>query len=74
MVLLESGEEWCSGSLVMTTDYSFKKYFLSAFHCIDYPMSDNIISSTEKASAEKWMFKFNYKKDSSGGYVEIVAG
>ena len=69
MVLLESGEEWCSGSLVMTTDYSFKKYFLSAFHCIDYPMSDSIISTTEKASAEKWMFKFNYKKDSSGGYT-----
>jgi V8-like Glu-specific endopeptidase len=66
LVLLESGEEWCTGSLLMSTDYSFKSYFLTAFHCIDtYPNGD--LSTSEKEAAQKWLFLFQYKKTTCNG-------
>ena len=34
LVLLANGTEWCSGSLLMTTDFSLKPYFLTAFSAI----------------------------------------
>ena len=71
LVLLADGTELCSGSLLMTADYSFKPYFLTAFHCIDtkpiYTQGNGIISSDEIADAENWMFKFNYMKSSCTG-------
>lgn len=66
LVLLESGEEWCTGSLLMTTDYSFKSYFLTAFHCIDtYHNGD--LSTSEKEAAQKWLFLFQHKKTTCNG-------
>ena len=61
LVLLANGTEICSGSLIMTTDFSLKPYFLTAFHCID-TSGDGVISSTETINAENWLFKFNYRK------------
>lgn len=57
LVLSADGEWCCSGSLVMSTDLSFKPYFLTAFRCID---SDNngVLSETEISDAQNWMFKF----------------
>ena len=66
MVLLSNGTEWCSGSLLMTTDYSFAPYFLTAFHCIDIN-SDGSLSNAEISNAQKWLFKFNYKLSTCGG-------
>ena len=68
LVLLSSGYEWCSGSLVMTTDFSFKPYFLTAFHCIDTDV-DGYLSEDEISNAENWMFKFYHKKTECNGSV-----
>jgi hypothetical protein len=66
LVLLSSGTEWCSGSLLMTANNSFSPYFLSAFHCID-SSADGNLSTTEISNAENWMFKFQYKMITCGG-------
>ncbi|MHB9057164.1 MAG: trypsin-like serine peptidase, partial [Paludibacteraceae bacterium] len=68
LVLLSDGTEWCTGSLLMTANQSFRPYFLSAFHCIDDPNAPNgSLSATEISNAENWMFKFQYKMTSCGG-------
>ena len=68
LVLLANGSALCSGSLLMSTDISFKPYFLTAFHCIDidYPL-DRFLSLREKSEAERWMFKFCFRKRSCNG-------
>lgn len=66
LVLLANGEEWCSGSLLMTTDFSLKPYFLTAFHCID-SSQNGFLSDSEISASQNWMFKFNYMKASCGG-------
>ncbi|KWW26690.1 MAG: Lysyl endopeptidase, partial [bacterium P3] len=68
LVLLSSGYELCSGSLLMTTDMSFKPYFLTAFHCIDID-NDFELSNAEISAAENWMFMFNYKKKECDGNI-----
>lgn len=67
LVLLSDGTELCSGSLLVTTDQSFKPYFLSAFHCIDINYPYGSLSTTEITNAENWMFKFQYKMTSCAG-------
>jgi lysyl endopeptidase len=66
LVLLSSGTEWCSGSLLMTANQSFRPYFLTAFHCID-SSGDGSLSTTEISNSENWMFKFQYKMTACGG-------
>lgn len=68
LTLLSTGEEWCSGALLMDTEYSFKPYFLTAFHCIDRD-NDPSLSDSEKSDAENWMFKFCFKKTTCDGNV-----
>lgn len=67
--LLSSGEEWCSGSLLMTTNYTFDPYFLTAFHCVDWPNPDSYLDDSEINAASNWMFKFCFKKTSCGGSI-----
>ena len=80
LVLLSNGEEWCSGSLLITTDYSFKPYFLSAFHCIDIgdpeipwyideDEDNGVLEGYEISEAENWMFRYQFKMKSCGGYT-----
>lgn len=66
LVLLASGAEWCSGSLLMTANQDFRSFFLSAFHCIDVS-PDEILSSSEITDAQSWLFKFQYKKTTCNG-------
>ena len=66
LVLLANGEEWCSGSLVMSTNMTFKPYFLTAFHCLD-TNQDGSLSNTEITNAQNWMFKFDYRKTTCEG-------
>jgi hypothetical protein len=67
LVLVSNGTELCTGSLLTTTDLSFKSYFLSAFHCIDLSDPRGVLTENEIAYAENWMFKFQYKKTTCGG-------
>lgn len=69
LTLLASGTEWCSGAMLMDTEYSFKPYFLTAFHCIDTSPRNFELSVEEKTTAENWMFKFCFKKTTCNGNV-----
>lgn len=66
LVLLSGGNCLCSGSLLMSTDLSFKPYFLTAFHCAD-SNTNKVLSDSEISNAEAWMFKFFFKKTTCGG-------
>lgn len=72
LVLLSGGTSICSGSLLMSTDYSFKPYFLSAFHCIDNTPRDSLLSQEEIEDAEQWLFKFQFKKEYYIGNSQIT--
>lgn len=67
-VLLGSADYLCSGSLVMSADYSFKPYFLTAFHCLDSDCSESL-SSAEQNAVNQWTFIFNYKKGCGNGAI-----
>lgn len=67
LVLLADGTAWCSGSLVMTANQSFKPYFLTAFHCVDINPANGSLSQAEKNSVSNWMFKFDYVQPCSTG-------
>lgn len=66
LIMLSNGDEWCSGSLLMSTNLSFDPYLLTAFHCIDTDDSGNL-SNSEKQAASNWMFKFRFKKTTCNG-------
>lgn len=68
MVLSSSGDGICSGALVMSTDYSFKGYFLTTFDLIDTD-GNGTLSNAEKTAAESCMFKFRYKEKYCGSNV-----
>ena len=72
LILLEDGTSWCSGSLVISTDLSFKPYLLTAFHCINTEWNPNtniptdmVASSAEKANVNHWAIKFGYRQQST---------
>lgn len=71
LVLLSTGDELCSGSLLMTANQSFDPYFLTAFHCIDQYYPFGSLSSSEITDAENWMFKFQYKVSTCYGSTLI---
>lgn len=50
----------CSGSMLNDTRQSFRSYFLTAFHCIDFN-SDLTINTGEAASTPSWSFYFKYQ-------------
>ena len=66
LVMLANGDELCSGALLMSTDLSFNPYLLTAFHCIDTD-HNSYLSSSEKQTAENWMFKFCFKNTTCNG-------
>jgi len=60
LVMLANGTKMCSGALVMSTDFSFAPYFLTAFRVVDGD-HDGVLSDSEIYGAEHCMFKFRYK-------------
>lgn len=50
----------CSGSMLNDARQSFRSYFLTAFHCIDFN-SDLTINTNEAASTPSWSFYFKYQ-------------
>lgn len=72
LILLEDGTSLCSGSLVLSTDLSFKPYLLTAYHCINtecYPNTntptDLVASPSEKENVNHWAIKFGYRQQSN---------
>ena len=59
-ILLSDGQTVCSGALIMTADYSFKPYFLTAFHCLNSDCSETL-SPAEQSAVNQWVFKFKFK-------------
>jgi hypothetical protein len=73
LVLLSSGDTWCSGSLLNNTAQDYRPYFLTAFHCIDVgpnpgsPVQDGVLNGVETNNAQNWSFRFRWKKSTCGG-------
>lgn len=72
LILLADGTSICSGSLVISTDMSFKPYLLTAFHCINTELivgspepTDMIISSSEENNVNHWAIKFGFRQFST---------
>lgn len=72
LIIMKEGTSYCSGSLIMSTDLSFKPYLLTAFHCVNTEMysyyhepTDTIASSAEQADVNHWAIKFGFRQQSS---------
>lgn len=56
-----------TGVLLMSTDYLFRPYFMTARHCFDIINQDGYLSAEEKANVNNYLFRFNYMKEECGG-------
>ena len=61
LILLSNGNWACTGSLVMSTDMSYKPYILTSLINFD-PNHDGILSEEEINNVQNCAFKFNYKR------------
>lgn len=59
-ILTSSGTTLGSGALMMSTDFSFKPYFLTVYDFVDQN-EDGIITDEERSVAENSAFKFRYR-------------
>ncbi len=58
MMLINSGQRWCTGSLVNNTSRDGTPYFLTADHCLD---QDNL-DAQGNTNASQYMFYWNYER------------
>ena len=65
-ILSSSGDSMGSGALMMSTDFSFKPYFLTSYAFADRNL-DGTISDTERTATENCAFKFRYKSTECNG-------
>lgn len=72
LILNSSGTALGNGALMMTTDYSFKPYFLTVYDFVD-ANEDGVISDTELSSAQNSAFKFRYKYTTCQGSNTTVS-
>ncbi len=56
IIITASGEHECCGSLVMSTDYSFKPYFLTTYKLL------NVGAENPETNVTNGMFKFRHKE------------
>lgn len=61
LILLSNGGWACTGSLVMSTDMSYKPYILTSLTCFD-SNNDRLLSEDEISNVQNCAFKFNYKR------------
>jgi len=59
-ILTSNGTTLGSGALMMSTDFSFKPYFLTVYDFVDQN-EDGIITDEERSVAENSAFKFRYR-------------
>ena len=55
-----AGSFACTGATVNDARQSFRSFFLTAFHCIDFDF-DHVIDPNESGSAPDWTFYFKYQ-------------
>lgn len=56
-----------TGALLMSTNYLFRPYFITAFHCFDIINVDGYLSNEEKVNINNYLFRFNFMKEECGG-------
>lgn len=71
-ILTSNGTALGSGALMMSTDFSFKPYFLTVYDFVDQN-EDGIITDEERNAAENSAFKFRYKKVECGNTETTVS-
>lgn len=71
-ILTSNGTTLGSGALMMSTDFSFKPYFLTVYDFVDQN-KDGIITDEERNAAENSAFKFRYKKVECGNTETTVS-
>ena len=71
-MLSSSGDSVGSGALMMSTDFSFKPYFLTSYAFADHNL-DGTISDAERITTENSAFKFRYKTTECNGYDTTVS-
>ncbi|MDR2684200.1 MAG: hypothetical protein LBB53_02315, partial [Prevotellaceae bacterium] len=67
LILLSTGDYWCSGSLINNTYQNKNPLFLTAFHCVDVYSPHGSIDGVEIARAQNWGYRFNYKTTTCDG-------
>ena len=72
LILSSNGESVGSGALMMSTDFSFKPYFLTSYAFADHNM-DGTISDEERSATENCAFKFRYKAVECGNTETTVS-
>lgn len=77
-ILLSSGQELCSGSLLNNTSQDYRPFILTAFHCIDIgdpsipndpDRSDGVLNEDEINQAEEWLVRFRFRHTTCEGGV-----
>lgn len=72
LIFVSEATGYYTGSLVMSTDYSFKPYFLTSSVFIDRNF-DGVFSDTEKANAENCMVKFRSRYADCAGTTPMTS-
>ena len=72
LILSSNGTSLGCGALMMSTDFSFKPYFLTSYDLVDQN-EDGIITDEERSAAENCAFKFRYKLIECNGYETTVS-
>lgn len=67
MVYYGSNYYYGTGALLMSTNYLFRPYLMTAFHCIDIINADGVLSNEEKTNIGNYLFRFNFMKEECGG-------
>lgn len=60
------GTDCGNGTLMMSTDLSFRPYMLLSYDKID-SNGDHVLSTSEISAAESWIFRFNRRKTTCDG-------
>ncbi|MCH7414338.1 hypothetical protein MM213_12640 [Belliella sp. R4-6] len=66
MLLLDSGQRFCSGVLLNNTCNDFTNNFLTAFHCLDTNQNGEL-TEIERNQVNNWVFRFMYESPSCNG-------
>jgi hypothetical protein len=78
MVITSGGTRICSGALVNNALQDYEPYFLTAFHCMEYPSANCQITQQEIDFAEDWVFMFGYESptcsDQDGPTYKTISG
>ena len=72
MAIYPTGDCMCTGALVMTTDFSFRSYFLTSFFFLDEDMNHEV-TNIEKADAHNSLFKFRYRLEECNGNTWVTS-